>query len=161
MMALTATRTFLLTLMALIVTLSATGCASRSAALQSPEIQLVDAEVVRAKLLEQEFLLRFRIDNPNDSPLSLRQINYQLNLNDIPLATDQRNINLNVPAHQYAYLELPVFTNLWRHLKTLISAIKQPTEPVQYLLQAEVSTGRLFRQSFNVQRNGTLTPDSF
>ena len=33
---------------------------------RDPEVRLLKVDVVKAKLLEQKFVLRFRIDNPND-----------------------------------------------------------------------------------------------
>ena len=32
---------------------------------KDPDVQLIKVDVVKARLLEQEFRLRFRIDNPN------------------------------------------------------------------------------------------------
>lgn len=49
------------------------GCASWfSNDLPDPQVHLVKVEVVRAKLLEQKFLLHFRVDNPNDEDLTVR-----------------------------------------------------------------------------------------
>ncbi len=49
-------------------------------------MHLVKVEVVRAKLMEQRFVLHFRIDNRNDSELTVRGLEYRIHLGDILLA---------------------------------------------------------------------------
>ncbi|NLJ12452.1 MAG: hypothetical protein GX373_05540, partial [Gammaproteobacteria bacterium] len=48
---------------------------------KKPDVQLVDVELVHAKLLEQQFILHFRVDNPNAQSLPMRSINYRVLLN--------------------------------------------------------------------------------
>src|SRR5690606_41335813 len=56
------------TLTCLFLLLALPGCSSWfGAAFIEPEVRLVRVDVIKAKLLEQRFSLRFRIDNPNDS----------------------------------------------------------------------------------------------
>ena len=161
MMASSTAGKFLLTLCALLLMLS-TGCANRASNnWQKPDVQLVDAEIVRAKLLEQEFLLKFRIDNPNDTTLSLKRMNYSLTLNGIPLAKDQRPIRVKIPPQGHTYIELPVFTNLWRHVRTLASALKNPQQPISYSLNATISTTGFTGHSFDIARSGSINPNSF
>ncbi|MBQ1557653.1 MAG: hypothetical protein IIZ69_05665, partial [Pseudomonas sp.] len=43
-----------------------TGCSTWvTGSFKDPDVQLINVDVVKARLLEQEFRLRFRIDNPN------------------------------------------------------------------------------------------------
>lgn len=53
---------------------------------EDPDVKLLKVEVVKARLLEQEFVMRFRIDNPNDFSLPVRGLQYAVQLNDIQLA---------------------------------------------------------------------------
>jgi LEA14-like dessication related protein len=62
-----------LNILPLLLILNLGGCASWfSDDSVDPAVHLVKVEVVRAKLLEQKFILHFRIDNPNDSDLTVR-----------------------------------------------------------------------------------------
>ena len=67
------TRRFALFLLTLLLFLGLGGCASWfSDDEPEPQVHLVKVEVVRAKLMEQRFLLFFRVDNPRDSDLTVR-----------------------------------------------------------------------------------------
>ncbi len=83
------TRPLLLaTLMAWLALLA--GCASWGGDdWREPEVHLVEVETVKARLLEQEFVLHLRIDNPNDSRLFIRNLSYAIRLNDLLLVQDE------------------------------------------------------------------------
>lgn len=56
---------------------------------QDPEVHLLKVQVVKARLTQQDFKLYFEVDNPNDSDLFVRGLNYKISLNDVVLADDQ------------------------------------------------------------------------
>ena len=63
------------------------GCSSwTSGGFKDPEVRLVKVDVIKAKLLEQQFKLRFRIDNPNPVSLPVRGLDYSVYLNEVKLA---------------------------------------------------------------------------
>nr|BFE90992.1 hypothetical protein GCM10020185_15280 [Pseudomonas brassicacearum subsp. brassicacearum] len=62
------------------------GCASwQGEEAPEPQVHLVKVEVVRARLLEQKFMLHFRVDNPGDSDLTVRGLTYRIHLGDLLL----------------------------------------------------------------------------
>ncbi|WP_313515402.1 LEA type 2 family protein [Pseudomonas sp.] len=144
-------------------TLSASqvGCSSWFRdALKDPEVRLVKVEVVKARLLEQRFLLRFRIDNPNPVSLSVRGLIYDIYLNDIPLAEGEFNQHVSVPAHGHETFEIPVTTNLWRHVKGMVKMLEEPDAPIHYRLKGEVKTG-IFGHNVQVLRIGEIIPGDY
>ena len=68
-------------------------------------MHLVKVEVVRAKLLEQRFVLHFRIDNPNDSDLTVRGLEYRIHLGDILLAEGEHEHWFTVGPKRSGYLQ--------------------------------------------------------
>ncbi|MFT0211056.1 LEA type 2 family protein [Pseudomonas sp. F1_0610] len=145
--------TLLMTLMFL------NGCSTwLSSNFQQPDIQLTSIELVQAKLVEQEFKLQFRVDNPNDSSLALKSMKYDVQINNIPLAQGSQKIWLTVPAKQHKHIELTVFTNLWRHMKSIIRLIEKPNTPIEYQLDTEFKTGGMFGKKVNVSRTGQFVP---
>jgi LEA14-like dessication related protein len=139
----------LATILALHLGLS--GCASWFGEdFQNPEVRLVKVDVIKAKLLEQRFSLRFRVDNPNASELPIRR-----------LAEGESSQWVTVPAHGHAEFEVPVRTNLWRHLKGVVEALEEPEAPIRYRLRGEVKTGLLFGRSVHLQRNGEIIPGDY
>lgn len=140
----------------------ASGCSTWfSSDFEEPDVQLVDAEVIHARLLEQQFKLYFRIDNPNSSSLPVRGINYEIHLNGVPLGKGKSNKWITVPAHGHAYFVLPVHTNIWRHIRTIVRLLEKPDQKVSYALQAEVKTGLLFKKKVKVTRSGSIIPGEF
>ena len=136
-----------------------TGCTSWfSGEFQDPEVRLVKVDVIKAKLLEQQFSLRFRVDNPNDFELPIRGLSYDVQLNGIPLTAGESSEWLNVPANGRREFEVPVRTNLWRHLKGVVKALEDPDKPISYRLSGKVKTGVLFGRNVHLQRNGEIIP---
>lgn len=128
---------------------------------RDPEVRLLKVDVVKAKLLEQKFVLRFRIDNPNDISLPIRGLNYNVKLNGVLLAEGQSDKSFTVPARGHHTFEVPVRTNLWRHLKRIVNSLEDPDEPISYQLQGEVKTGLMFGRSVHLQRNGEIIPGNY
>lgn len=138
------------------------GCASWfSGDFQDPEVRLVKVDVVKARLLEQQFILRFRIDNPNDASFPVRGLDYSVQLNGVPLASGESREWFNVPARGHQVFDVPVRTNLWRHLKDIVRALEDPDQPIRYSLSGEVRTGLLFGRSVHLVRNGEIIPSDY
>lgn len=138
------------------------GCASWfSEEFIDPEVRLLKVDVVKARLLEQRFILRFRIDNPNDDSFPVRGLNYSVQLNGVPLASGESREWFNVPARGHQVFNVPVRTNLWRHLKDVVRALEDPEQPIRYSLRGEVKTGLLFGRSVHVARNGEIIPGNY
>ena len=69
-----------------------TGCSTwMSGGFKDPDVQLIKVDVIKARLLEQEFRLRFRIDNPNGVSLPVRGLDYNVHINGIQLAEGHSN----------------------------------------------------------------------
>ena len=128
---------------------------------KDPAIELLQVEVVKARLLEQEFILHFRIENPNPMILPVRGMEYSLNLNGIRLAEGEATERFTVPAYGRQTFAVPVRTNLWRHMKDVVRMLKKPDEPVLYRLDAQVQTGLLFAHKVQLKRSGEIIPGNF
>ena len=138
------------------------GCSSwLSDDFRDPEVRLLKVDVIKAKLLEQKFVLRFRVDNPNDISLPIRGLNYNVKLNGVLLAEGQSDKSFTVPARGHQTFDVPVRTNLWRHLKRIVNSLEDPDEPISYQLQGEVKTGLMFGRSVHLQRNGEIIPGNY
>ena len=145
---------------ALVIGLS--GCSKwGSGQFSSPNIELVNVEVVKAKLLEQEFILHFRIDNPNPMMLPVNGMEYSLQLNGMRLAEGESNVRFTVPAHGSKSFQIPARTNLWRHMKEVVKLLKKPDRPVLYKLEAQVETGLLLAHKVQLNRSGEIIPGTF
>jgi len=135
-----------------------TGCASWGGDdWREPEVHLVEVETVKARLLEQEFVLHLRVDNPNDSRLFIRNLSYSIRLNDLLLVQDETSVWRSVGAHARRTFKINVRTNLWQHLKPLAKLLRSG-QPLHYTLQGELATGLLIHRDLHLSRSGEIIP---
>lgn len=127
---------------------------------RAPQVHLVEVETVKARLLEQEFVLHVRIENPDDSRLFIRNLSYSIWLNDLLLAEDQASIWRSVGGHARRTFKITARTNLWQHLKPLAKLLKSE-QPLHYTLQGELATGLLFHRDLHLSRSGEIIPGDF
>ncbi|SED20882.1 LEA14-like dessication related protein [Pseudomonas mohnii] len=123
-----------------------------------PEVHLVRVEVVRAKLLEQRFVLHFRIDNPNDSDLTVRGLAYRIHLGDILLAEGEHEHWITVGPKRSGFYKVPIRTNLWPKVRDLVKQLKSPKHPIPYRLEGEMETGLFIAHYVHLARNGVIIP---
>jgi LEA14-like dessication related protein len=146
-------------LFTLMLTLSLGGCASWfSDDSVDPAVHLVNVEVVRAKLLEQKFILHFRIDNPNDSDLTVRGLEYRIHLDNLLLAEGEHEHWFTVGPKRSAYFKVPIRTNLWPQVKEVVKMLKNSNQPIPYRLQGEMETGLFIAHYVHLERNGVIIP---
>ena len=152
-------RTVLLSSIGLVFLLGLSGCATWfTGNYQDPQVHLVKVEVIKAKLLQQEFMLRFRIDNPNDSSLPVRGLTYSVRLGGMLLTEGETRDWFTVAANSREYYEVPVRTNLWRNLRDIARMLKHPDQPIRYDLQGELRTGVLFGHDVVLNHTGEIKP---
>lgn len=72
------------------------GCADLS--LKKPEIQVASIEAGNATLLEQDFNVVLRVQNPNNQPLQTQGLYFELSTNGQKLATGISNQPVSIPA---------------------------------------------------------------
>jgi LEA14-like dessication related protein len=155
-------RAHVIRIIGLALMLSLTGCASWfGGQQQEPEVHLVKVQVVKARLLQQHFMLSFRIDNPNDSRLRVRGLVYRVTLGGILLADGEADNWFTVAPHGREFFDVPVRTNLWEHLRDVIKLLKHPDQPVPYLLEGRLKSGILFRHNQRLRHSGEIIPGDF
>jgi LEA14-like dessication related protein len=136
------------------VTLLATGCTSRYAAM--PEIALVDLRLGEVTLLETGLKAIVRIDNEGRYPLHINGGVYRLYLNDIDVGKGMTSERLTVPRLGSANQEILFHLN---HI-SLISRIQSLLESNQFSYKisghAYVSGGLGFERGIPVEHTGQL-----
>ncbi|WP_458725625.1 LEA/WHy family protein [Pseudomonas mandelii] len=153
------TRRLALFLFSSLLFLGLGGCASWFGDdLPDPQVHLVKVEVVRAKLLEQKFILHFRVDNPNDSDLTVRGLEYSIHLGDLLLAEGEHEHWFTVGPKRSAYFKVPIRTNLWPKVRDLVKMLKKPDQPIPYRLEGEMETGLFIAHYVHLARNGVIIP---
>lgn len=138
------------------------GCSSvRVSDYQEPQVHLLKVDVVRAKLLQQDFKLRFRVENPNDRSLLVRSLRYKIMLNEVVLAEGESTEWFVVEGQSSRNFVVPIRTNLWKDLKQIAKMLKKTDQPIHYQLEGKLKTGFLFRHNVRIGRNGEIMPGNF
>lgn len=127
---------------------------------REPEVHLVEVETVKAKLLEQEFVLHLQVVNPNDSRLFIRNLSYAIRLNDLLLVQDETSLWRSVGGHARRTFKITARTNLWQHLKALAKLLKSG-QPLHYSLQGELATGLIMHRDLHLSRSGEIIPGDY
>lgn len=137
------------------------GCASwLDSDWRDPEVHLVRIETVKARLLQQQFILHLRIDNPNDSTLQVRGLSYAVHLNDLLLVEGDSGQWLRVEAQGSREISIEVRTNLWKHARPMAKLLRQHT-PLHYRLEGTLRSGLFFARDLHVTRSGEIIPGDF
>jgi len=141
--------------------LSLAGCASWfERDMRDPQIHLLKVETVRARLMQQRFILHLRIDNPNDSTLQVRGLTYAVRLNDLLLAEGEYGQWFRVDANGRRTFEVEVRTNLWQHAKPIAKMLRR-NAPLHYRLEGTLRTGLFFARDLHLSRSGEIIPGDF
>lgn len=126
-----------------------------------PQVHLVKVQVVRARLLEQKFMLHFRVDNPRTHDLTVRGLSYRVHLGDQLLAKGEHEHWFTVRPGQSGYFEVPIRTNLWPQLRGLVKMLERSGNRVPYRLEGELETGLFIADYVHLERNGVIIAADF
>jgi LEA14-like dessication related protein len=133
------------------------GCASwQGEQAAEPQVHLVKVEVVRARLLEQKFMLHFRVDNPADADLTVRGLTYRIHLGDLLLTEGEHEHWFTIGPRHSAYFKVPIRTNLWPQVRAVVKLLEKPRQEIPYRLEGELETGLFIAHYVHLERNGVI-----
>ena len=110
-------------------------CAPR---LQKPEISLAGIDLVGLGLVEQRFVLKLRIRNPNDVDLPVNALNFDVELNGRHFARGVSDKPVIIPRQGETILEIKTVSRLGDVLKPLRDAQKNARERIGYRIFGSV-----------------------
>ncbi len=138
-----------------IAALSLTGCASLVQQTEPPHISITNLKILDIQLLEQQYGLTMRIQNPNDFPLSIKGLSYKLEINGSKLAYGVSNSPITVPAFGEKKLDVTMVSGTFGIIRQLQSLEQQGRELIDYRLSGKLSlTNRLLPIYF--EKTGSL-----
>jgi len=128
-------------------------CSSLVPKLEAPELSIVRIDVVKADLFEQQLRVRMGVQNPNDRPLSVRGITYEMEVAGKPFAHGESEKNFEVPALGSSEFDLSVTANAAGALLKLLSGGKQ-LETIEYRMVGKVSLASGLIRSIPFEKKG-------
>lgn len=139
----------------LLVAVALSGCALIVPKLQTPRLSIVDIQVRKANLLEQDLRVRMRVDNPNDRSLPIKGLSYTVYLGGQEFATGVSDASFVVPALGTAEFDMDVTANA---AGALFAILGRPRgQGIDYHMKGRVELTHGWLRSVPFEESGTFT----
>lgn len=139
----------------LLLAVALAGCALFLPKLQTPRLSIVDVEVLRANLLQQQLRVRMRVENPNDRSLPVKGLSYTVYLGEQEFATGVSDASFVVPALGTAEFNMDVNANAAGALFTILG--KSRGQGVEYRMRGRVELTHGWLRSIPFEQSGAFT----
>lgn len=109
-----------------------------------PRVSLANLQVQEVRGLETVFLVELRILNPADTPLQIRGIDCELQVDDRPFATGLVGGTYEVPPYGSLTVPVPVYASMLNMVSSVVARLQQPAvqpgtiEPLRYEVTGHV-----------------------
>ncbi|MBV8047933.1 MAG: LEA type 2 family protein [Paludibacterium sp.] len=100
--------------------------------LKKPEVQVADIQAGHSTLLQQDFTVTLRVQNPNDRELSARGLAFELKSHGKTLATGLSNQAISIPAMGEGTVPLTVHASLLDLIQLAQNALEQGDGTLDY-----------------------------
>lgn len=130
---------FLSHLLALLILTGVSGCATLGPDFEPPRISVVSLEPDSVTLLEQKYLIQLRIQNPNEQPLAIRGLHYDLELNGRSFLSGVSGDALAIPPFSDAVIRTEGVSTLFGFLRQIEELNKGTRQALEYRLSGRVS----------------------
>lgn len=138
---------------ALLMLAALTGCAY--AHLEKPKLEVVDMQLLKGDLLQQQLKLRMRVLNPNDRQLPVAGITYELVVAGEAFAHGESERDFLVPALGSAEFDVNVTANAATALLKILAGGRK-LETVDYRLTGKVALSSGMLRSIPFDQKGTF-----
>ena len=88
------------------------GCATLPGGFEKPRVSVAGLRILEIGLLEQRYLLRLRVQNPNDFGFEVTGMDYALDINGREFASGVSDRRVDVPAYAERSFQVPVTSGL-------------------------------------------------
>ncbi|MBF0120827.1 MAG: LEA type 2 family protein [Desulfobacterales bacterium] len=100
------------------------GCAVLQEFVKKPEVSFEDVSLKDLSLFEVTPVFKFKVTNSNPMGIDIKNITYDLKINNKPLFKDVINEGIKLPANGAQFLEVPVKLNFMDVFETVIDFMK-------------------------------------
>ena len=128
------------------------GCSQIFPKFKTPQLTVIDAQVVKGDLWTQHVKLRLRVQNPNSRTLPVKGLSYSIDLDGQPFANGVSATSFVVPAGGEAEFDTTVNVNLASAMIRVMG--RGSGEPIEYRLQGKVSLSAGLWRSIRFDQRG-------
>lgn len=139
----------------LLLAAALSGCVMFVPKLETPRLSIVDIEVRKASLIEQQLRVRMRVENPNDRILPIKGLSYTVYLGGQEFATGVSDTSFVVPALGTAEFNMDVTANAAGALFAILG--KPSGQGIDYRMKGRVDLSHGWLRSIPFEQSGTFT----
>ena len=143
------------TFVALLATL--VSCASLGPKLVAPELSLLGIQIMSADMFSQQFMVRVKVENPNDLEVAVSGLEYEIFLMGDSFAEGASDSSFVLPAKGEAEFDMIVKTNFVSSLGRLVSRTSGgKLEDVPYQVTGKLRLEKGIMRTIPFSRAGTV-----
>lgn len=139
----------------ILTALSISGCASLIQPTEPPHISVVHFKLIDIQLLEQQYELTLRVQNPNNTPLAIKGLSYALEINNSKLAQGVSNQAVTIPAFSEKTLNLTMISGTFGVIRQLQTLEQNNQAALTYRLSGKLSLDNQLLP-LNFEKTGSL-----
>jgi LEA14-like dessication related protein len=135
--------------------LALAGCSALVPKLQAPRLTIVNVEILKSDLLQQQLRVRMRVQNPNDRALPIRSITYSIEVAGEEFAHGDSDRNFIVPALGETEFDVNVTANAMSLLLRMAGGGARSRE-LDYRLVGKVSLSSGLLRTIPFEQKGVV-----
>ena len=150
---------FLKPIFVLIVSMLAlllTGCAGLPSGMEAPTVTIADFGAGGGGFFEQQFNLKLRVQNPNNSELKIDGLSFALEVNDGQFATGVGNQAVTVTRFGSAFLPVEAYSSLGSMIRQVGGFLQGDKRSLRYRIRGNLSLAGGTRIPF--EHGGEIDP---
>jgi LEA14-like dessication related protein len=133
------------------------GCSAFVPKLQSPQLSIVNVELLSSNLWEQRLRVRIRVENPNDRVLPVAALSYSIEVAGQELGHGAANDSFVVPALGESEFATDVSANMAGALLAILGrGHGGASDPIDYRIVGKITLGGGFVRSIPFEHQGTF-----
>ena len=140
--------------LAAVVALLGSGCAGLPAGMEAPGVTIADFGAGGGGFFEQQFNLKLRVQNPNNTELKIDGVAFTLDVNDAPFASGVGNQAVSVRRFGSAFMPVEAHSSLGGMLRQLGGFLQGDKRALRYRIKGRLSLAGGVRIPFD--RSGEL-----
>jgi len=133
------------------VALFAAACSSMPRDFEAPRVHITDMTAKDVAIFEQRFDVKIRIQNPNNTDVSINGLKFDIVLNEREFANGMSGQRVVVPRFGSEVVDVEVFSTLGSFLRQIQHLNSGPPQKVRYRLKgaAFVDSPGIFKAPFD------------
>ncbi|MCW5624679.1 MAG: LEA type 2 family protein [Burkholderiales bacterium] len=124
-------------------------CAMLPPKVEPPSVTVSDLRIGMAGIMEQQYFVKLRIQNPNDLDLQVRGVSFELELNDRPFAKGVNGDAVTVPRFGSEFVEVEMVSSLTGILRQLGTFGSGTNNELRYRIKGRLVTSNAGTLAFD------------